>query len=104
MPTPTIALLGNSITREGVDTAHRRGNRARRLARTKLRDQRMQPERDAGATSQTSGARPAAVAYGLRPEDMGRGDDIDLDKAFAYAMGGFVKAWAPSWTRGSSRH
>ena len=43
-------------------------------------------------------ARPTAVAYGLRPEDMGGTDDIDLDKAFAYAMGGFVTAWPQSWT------
>jgi hypothetical protein len=98
-PTPTVALLGNSITREGVDTriveeTAPHGWHAQNFAISACSLSEMQVQ-----LPRLLAARPTAVAYGLRPEDMGRADDIDLDKAFAYAMGGFVTAWPASWTR-----
>jgi lysophospholipase L1-like esterase len=98
-PAPTVALLGNSITREGVDTRLLEetappGWHAQNFAISAcgLSEIRVQ-------LPKILAARPAAVAFGLRPEDMGRVDDFDLDKAFAYAMGGFVAAWPQNWTR-----
>ncbi|HVU88617.1 MAG TPA: SGNH/GDSL hydrolase family protein [Pirellulales bacterium] len=97
-PAPSVAFLGNSITREGVDTrlvdeTAPAGWHAQNFAisAASLSEMRVQ-------LPKILSARPAAVAFGLRPEDMGRVDDIDLDKAFAYAMGGFVAAWPEGWT------
>ena len=98
-PQPTIAFLGNSITREGVETrlvekSGPIGWHAQNLAISAcgLSEIRVQMPK-------VLAARPAAVAFGVRPEDLGRLDDLEIDKAFAYALGGFVAAWPASWTR-----
>jgi hypothetical protein len=98
-PAPTVALLGNSITREGIDTrllaeSAPAGWHAQNLAISgcSINEMRVQ-------LPKVLAARPAAIAIGLRPEDLGRTDDMDLDKAFAYAKGGFVRAWPKDWTR-----
>ena len=99
LPAPTLALVGNSITREGVDTrlveeAAPQGWHAQNLAISGcgLSEVRL-------LLPKVLAARPAAVAISIRPEDMGRVDDPNIDKAFAYAMGGFVSAWPADWTR-----
>ena len=98
-PAPSIALLGNSITREGVDTrimaeTAPAGWNAQNFAISAcgLNEIRI-------LLPKLLQAHPAAVAFGLRPEDLGRLDDMELDKAYAYAMGGFVKAWPADWGR-----
>ena len=98
-PSPTVALLGNSITREGVDTrlveeTAPAGWHAQNLAISACSLSEMQVQ-----LPKLLAARPSAVAFGLRPEDLGAADDIELDKAFAYALGGFVAAWPRAWTR-----
>jgi hypothetical protein len=98
-PPPMIAFLGNSITREGIDArlveeTAPAGWYAQNLAISAcgLSELRVQ-------LPKVLAARPAAVTFGLRPEDLGRVDDFDLDKAYAYAMGAFVAAWPSDWTR-----
>jgi hypothetical protein len=98
-PAPMIVFVGNSITREGinarlVEDAAPAGWHAANLAISAcgLSELRVQLPKVLAAS-------PAAVAFGLRPEDLGRVDDLDLDKAYAYAMGGFVAAWPTDWTR-----
>lgn len=98
-PAPTIAFLGNSITREGIDirlveeTAPP-GWYAQNLAISACGLGELHV-----LLPKVLAARPAAVAFGLRPEDMGDVDSFDLDKAYAYALGGFVDAWPKDWTR-----
>ncbi len=91
--------MGNSITREGVDTrlvedAAPHGWHAQNLAISGcgLSEVRL-------LLPKVLASRPAAVAIGVRPEDMGRVDDPNIDKAYAYAMGGFVSAWPADWTQ-----
>ena len=100
-PAPTVAFLGNSITREGVDTTivdstAPAGWHSQNLAISGcgLSEIRI-------LLPKTLDARPAAVAIGFSPEYMGRVEDfdIDVDKAYAYALAGFVEAWPPDWTR-----
>ncbi len=96
---PTLALLGNSITREGVDAplveqSAPPGWQVENLAIS-----------GSGITEflilapKLLAAKPAAVAVGILPEQLGRLVDVHVDKAFAYARGGFVAAWPPSWNR-----
>jgi hypothetical protein len=101
LPAPVIAFLGNSITREGVDTrlveaTAPTGWHAQNLAISGcgLSEIRM-------LLPKTLAAQPTAVAIGFSPEYMGQVDkfDIDIDKAYAYALGGFVTAWPRDWTR-----
>ncbi|MBI2824162.1 MAG: hypothetical protein HYX69_05700 [Planctomycetia bacterium] len=98
-PPPVVALLGNSITREGIDAriveAHApSGWHAQNLATSGCGLSEMRV-----LVPKLMAAHPAAVAIGLRPEDLGRVDDFDIDKAYAYALGGFVAAWPADWTR-----
>jgi len=98
-PAPCVALLGNSITREGVDT--------RLVAETAPAGWHSQNFAISACSlseirillPKLLQARPAAVAFGLRPEDLGRLDDMELDKAYAYALGGFVEAWPTDWSQ-----
>ncbi len=98
-PAPTIAFLGNSITREGIDTrlveeAAPPGWHAQNLAISACGLGELHV-----LLPKVLAARPAAVAFGLRPEDLGDVDSFDIDKAYAYALGGFVDAWPKDWTR-----
>jgi len=98
-PTPTIAFLGNSITREGIDTRVVAETAPARWHSQNLAISACGLSELRVLLPKLLAARPAAVAFGLRPEDLGRVDDFDLDKAYAYAMGGFVAAWPHRWTR-----
>jgi hypothetical protein len=96
---PIAVCLGSSITLEGVDA---------RIV-TKASQNRWQVENLAlsGCTvgefpivlPKLLDAKPDVVVLPFLPPEQGRLHDLNLDKAFAFAYAGFVKAWPPSTTQ-----
>lgn len=89
-------FLGDSITREGIDA---------RAVEAASPDWRAENLATSGAglpefriqLPKLLAAMPGAVVIGLRPEHLGPVNDIDVNKAYAYAMGGFPTAWPDNW-------
>ena len=100
-PRPVVAFLGNSITREGIDTIavdSATGGRwhAQNLALSgcNVTELRIQLPR-------LMQAHPVIVVLPFQPQDIGRANGVPVDKCYAYAYGGFVSAWPADWTRDS---
>ena len=91
-----VAFLGDSITREGVDAAMVRAASGRpwrvenlALSGCGVNEQRV-------LLPKLLESRPGVLAIAMKPESLATGEDLPLDKAYAYAMAEFVKAWPPS--------
>ncbi len=100
-PRPVAVFLGNSITREGIDSAQVEAaaggpwhveNLA--LSGCSVLESRI-------LLPKLMRARPDVVVLPFHPRDLGWIDDLPLDKSYAYAVGGFIEAWPADWTRDS---
>jgi len=100
-PPESVVALGNSVTAEGLDAAiaEQSANAPDRpplrvwncaLSGCGINEQRVIMPR-------VLAAKPKVVILGLQPEQMGYMDNINLDKCYAYAYGGFPANWPADW-------
>lgn len=92
LPPSMTVFLGSSIVREGIDAGALNAGPAENLAIsgcgwTEFR----------AIAPLVIQARPATVVLGLYPLDATVTPAVELDKAFAYAVGGFARAWPEAW-------
>jgi len=89
----TVVFVGDSVSVEGIDArlvaeAAGPGAKVRNLAINGGN-----PTELTVLMPKVVAARPAKVVFTLRPRSLGEPIALDNDKASAYALGGFAKAW-----------
>jgi hypothetical protein len=100
-PRPSVVFLGNSITREGVDATKVEDATGGRWHAQNLALSGCSVTELRILLPKLMQARPDVVVLPFQPQDIGRTDDVPIDKCYAYAYGGFVGAWPADWTRDS---